>query len=252
VVIVPHPFDPLRRSPLKRPALERLAVAGLVDAIEILNARMALKSHNLRGAEFAARMGLPGTAGSDAHSRPEYAHAWLEIAPFTTPAEFLANLPTATIGGNLSPFFVHLLSTVAKRRKKIDHWRTERRTRIAAARLNEQTLNRERGTMNRSHGDTEKDEGKGSFRTSYLCPSGCSSFVLYPSPPPPCLRGSCSSSSSSSSTEHSWCLRRGRFFSGGAGLVASWRRSCRARSGRPSGCDRATSSTASTASRCAT
>ncbi|CAA9552159.1 MAG: hypothetical protein AVDCRST_MAG18-404 [uncultured Thermomicrobiales bacterium] len=136
VVIVPHPFDPLRRSPLKRPALERLAVAGLVDAIEILNARMALKSHNLRGAEFAARMGLPGTAGSDAHSRPEYAHAWLEIAPFTTPAEFLANLPTATIGGNLSPFFVHLLSTVAKRRKKIDHWRTERRTRIAAARLN--------------------------------------------------------------------------------------------------------------------
>lgn len=136
VVIVPHPFDPLRRSPLKTPALERLVAAGLVDAIEVMNARMALKSHNLRGAEFAARMGLPGTAGSDAHSRPEYAHAWIEITPFATPVEFLQNLETATIGGDLSPFFVHLLSTVAKRRKKIARWRTERRTRIMAARLN--------------------------------------------------------------------------------------------------------------------
>jgi hypothetical protein len=133
-VIVPHPFDPLRRSPLKTPALERLAAAGLVDAIEVLNARMALKSHNLRGAEFAARMGLPGTAGSDAHSRPEYAHAWIEIAPFASPAEFVQNLGSATIGGDLSPFFVHLLSTVAKRRKKIERWRIERRARMMAAR----------------------------------------------------------------------------------------------------------------------
>src|SRR4051794_36889082 len=91
IVLVPHPFDPIRTSPLKTPALERLVAAGMVDAIEILNARMALKSHNLRGAEFAARAGLPGTAGSDGHSRPEYAHAWIEIAPFTTRDEFLAN-----------------------------------------------------------------------------------------------------------------------------------------------------------------
>ncbi len=132
VVLVPHPFDPIRRSPLKRPALERLVTAGLVDAIEILNARMALRSHNLRGAAFAARVGLPGTAGSDGHSRPEYAHAWTEIAPFATPAEFLANLPAATIGGDLSPFFVHLLSTVAKRRKKLALWRVAQRARMTA------------------------------------------------------------------------------------------------------------------------
>lgn len=135
VVLVPHPFDPLRKSPLKTPALERLVAAGMVDAIEILNARMALKSHNLRGAEFAARAGLPGTAGSDGHSRPEYGHAWIEIAPFTGRDEFLANLPSATIGGSLSPFFVHLLSTVAKRRKKLAQWRTARREREAGARL---------------------------------------------------------------------------------------------------------------------
>jgi predicted metal-dependent phosphoesterase TrpH len=118
VVIVPHPFDPLRRSPLQLPALRRLVVADLVDAIETLNARMALTSHNLRGARFAAGAGLPGTAGSDAHSRPEYARAWLEIAPFQDRDEFLANLAAATINGRLSPFYVHFLSAVAKQRKQ--------------------------------------------------------------------------------------------------------------------------------------
>jgi predicted metal-dependent phosphoesterase TrpH len=125
VVIVPHPFDPLRRSPLKTPALERLCAAGLVDAIEVLNGRMALRSHNLRGAAFAAERGLPGTAGSDGHSRPEYGHAWIEIAPFTDRDGFVANLAIATIGGKLSPFYVHLLSTVARRRKK---WQARRAT----------------------------------------------------------------------------------------------------------------------------
>jgi hypothetical protein len=44
-------------------------------------------------------------------------------------------LQEATIGGDLSPFFVHLLSTVAKRRKKIRVWRATRRERANALRL---------------------------------------------------------------------------------------------------------------------
>lgn len=135
VVIVPHPFDPLRKSPLRTPALERLVAAGMVDAIEVLNARMALRSHNLRGAEFAARHGLPGTAGSDGHSRQEYAHAWIEVAPFATRDEFVANLPGATIGGDLSPFFVHFFSVIAKRRKRLTQWQTARRERGAQGRI---------------------------------------------------------------------------------------------------------------------
>ena len=130
VVLVPHPFDPLRRSPLRTPALERLVAAGLVDAVEVLNARMALRGHNARGAAFAARCGLPGTAGSDAHSRPEYGHAYVEMAPFKDRDEFVANLATATTGGGLSPFYVHLFSTVAKRRKK---WAAARQGRTVTA-----------------------------------------------------------------------------------------------------------------------
>ncbi|HET8626301.1 MAG TPA: PHP-associated domain-containing protein [Thermomicrobiales bacterium] len=129
IVVVPHPFDPIRTSPLKTPALERLVAAGLVDAIEVLNARMLLRGHNARGAAFAARAGLPGTAGSDGHSRPEYARAYVEMAPFKNRDEFLANLPGATTGGGLSLFYVHALSTVAKRRKK---WAARRAARAAA------------------------------------------------------------------------------------------------------------------------
>ena len=135
VVIIPHPFDPLRQSPLRTTALERLVAAGMVDAIEVLNARMALRSHNLRGAKFAARHGLPGTAGSDGHSRSEYAHAWIEIAPFTTRDEFVANLAGAQIGGDLSPFFVHFGSVIAKRRQKLAQGQTARRDRAAKGRM---------------------------------------------------------------------------------------------------------------------
>lgn len=126
VVVIPHPFDPLRRSPLRTPALHRLVAAGLVDAIEVLNARMALRGHNDRGAAFALEAGLPGTAGSDAHSRPEYGRAYLDIAPFASRDDFVANLATAVVGGRLSHFYVHWLSTVAKRRKK---WRAARERR---------------------------------------------------------------------------------------------------------------------------
>ena len=118
VVVVPHPFDPLRTSPLKTLALERLVAAGLVDAIEVLNARMALRSHNAHGALYATQVGLPGTAGSDGHSRPEYGQAYVEMAPFADRDEFLANLATATVGGKLSHFYVHFFSMLAKRRKK--------------------------------------------------------------------------------------------------------------------------------------
>jgi hypothetical protein len=53
------------------------------------------------------------------------------MAPFTTRDEFVANLPGAVIGGALSPFYVHVFSTIAKRRKKFAKWRADRRARVA-------------------------------------------------------------------------------------------------------------------------
>ena len=43
VVYVPHPFDPMRRN-MTEPALYELAQQGLVDAVEVLNAKTSLRS----------------------------------------------------------------------------------------------------------------------------------------------------------------------------------------------------------------
>ncbi len=60
LVYVPHPFDPVRRN-LAEPALLELVGAGLVDAIEVRNAKTSLESLNRRAAEFAvAALGAAG------------------------------------------------------------------------------------------------------------------------------------------------------------------------------------------------
>ena len=70
LVAVPHPFDSLRTaSRLRTPALERLVEAGLVDIIEVLNARSIQVEDNARALEFARKHDLAMSAGSDAHLR---------------------------------------------------------------------------------------------------------------------------------------------------------------------------------------
>src|SRR5206468_3714742 len=66
VVYVPHPFDRVRRSVIKRDALFR--VAPLVDALEVLNARCHISSDNAAAVAFAVERGLLQGAGSDAHT----------------------------------------------------------------------------------------------------------------------------------------------------------------------------------------
>jgi predicted metal-dependent phosphoesterase TrpH len=99
VVYVPHPFDPMRRN-LAEPALDELAAAGLVDAIEVLNAKTSLASLNARAAEYAAQHGLAAGAGSDAHVPDALGSAYVEMPDFDGPAEFLASLRQASVVGH--------------------------------------------------------------------------------------------------------------------------------------------------------
>jgi predicted metal-dependent phosphoesterase TrpH len=99
VVYVPHPFDPMRRN-LAEPSLVELAEAGLLDAIEVLNAKTSLASLNERAAAFAAEWDLPGGAGSDAHVPDALGAAYVEMPDFDGPAEFLANLAEAVVVGH--------------------------------------------------------------------------------------------------------------------------------------------------------
>jgi predicted metal-dependent phosphoesterase TrpH len=99
VVYVPHPFDPMRRN-LAEPALRQLARDGLVDAVEVLNAKTSLDSLNRMAAEFTDEHGLLRGGGSDAHVPDAIGAAYVEMPDFDGPKEFLANLGHGRVVGH--------------------------------------------------------------------------------------------------------------------------------------------------------
>jgi predicted metal-dependent phosphoesterase TrpH len=99
VVYVPHPYDPMRRN-LAEAALVELADAGLLDAVEVFNAKTSLAHLNERAAAFAAERQLPGGAGSDAHVPEAIGAAYVEMPDFDGPASFLGSLRQAVVAGH--------------------------------------------------------------------------------------------------------------------------------------------------------
>lgn len=99
IVYVPHPFDPMRRN-LSEAALVELTAAGLVDAIEVVNAKTSLASLNRRAREFADENDLAAGAGSDAHVPLALGSAFVEMPDFDGPADFLAKLREGVVVGH--------------------------------------------------------------------------------------------------------------------------------------------------------
>ena len=122
VVSIPHPLDSIRREALGRTNV--LEVIDRVDALEVFNARCLLPGFNSGAAALAEAYGLPGTAGSDAHSLVEIATTYLEMPEFGNRDQFLQNLRFAQIHGRRSIPVVHLSSWMAKRVKR---WQNRKR-----------------------------------------------------------------------------------------------------------------------------
>jgi predicted metal-dependent phosphoesterase TrpH len=99
LVYVPHPFDPTRHC-LREAELRDLVTEGLVDAVEVFNAKTSLGSLNARAAAFAREHGLPGGAGSDAHVPEAVGAAYVEMPDFDGPASFAAALGEGRIVGH--------------------------------------------------------------------------------------------------------------------------------------------------------
>jgi predicted metal-dependent phosphoesterase TrpH len=117
---VPHPFDRARSgSRLQRPALERLVAAGLIDILEVFNARATFAEDNREALAFARERRLPMSAGSDAHTLSEIGRGYVALPPFATAADFLAALRVGQVHGHLSPALIHVSSKYATVVKKL-------------------------------------------------------------------------------------------------------------------------------------
>lgn len=99
VVYVPHPFDPVR-SGLGRRGLDQLAESGLLDVVEIYNAKVPDESVNELALAAAAEFGVPGGAGSDAHDPEGIGAVFMELDEFSDRDGYIRSLHGASIKGH--------------------------------------------------------------------------------------------------------------------------------------------------------
>ena len=116
IISVPHPVDRIRKEAMGRENL--LAIIDQVDALEVFNSRCLLPGFNDEAQTLAREHGLPGTAGSDAHSLREIGTTYMEMPDFSSRDEFLQNLAQAKIYGRRSFPLVHLSSWISKKVKR--------------------------------------------------------------------------------------------------------------------------------------
>lgn len=116
-ISVSHPFDRLRKGAWEEADL--LQIIEHVDAIEIFNARCMFPQDNGKALAFAQKHNLLGTAGSDAHTGPEYGKAMTRLRPFDDAESFVDALRDAEFLKRLSPLHVHFGSKAAKWSKKL-------------------------------------------------------------------------------------------------------------------------------------
>ena len=117
LVYVPHPFDRYRSNALGGRALG--PIVEHLDVLEVLNARVMIPTDNQRAQEFARLHSLLSGAGSDAHSTAEIGRAYVEMAPFAGRDSFVRSLASGRVQGSVSSPHVHLYSTWAKIRRRM-------------------------------------------------------------------------------------------------------------------------------------
>ena len=110
-VSVSHPFDP-QRSGWSRATLD--LIAPQVDAIETGNARVFVPRYNRQAAAYAESLGLPGTAGSDAHHQSEVGRMYALLPEFHDADSLRTAIRSAQVYGRSSSPLVHLYSMRAR------------------------------------------------------------------------------------------------------------------------------------------
>ncbi|MFC2035852.1 PHP-associated domain-containing protein [Chloroflexota bacterium] len=115
LVCIPHPFDPLRGIKLDSQRLEELVEQ--IDVMEVFNGRSFPLWSPTKAQTFVKKYGIPGIAGSDAHSLNEIGSTYVEMPEFNGRDDFLQALIKGKIHGHRSSPLVHFGSTWTKLRK---------------------------------------------------------------------------------------------------------------------------------------
>jgi len=124
LVLIPHPYDRVRKSPLREEAA--LRIMNDIDIIEVFNSRTIFSADNEKSRRLAEQHGKLMSASTDAHTPWEIGLAYTEMPPFESPGDFLVALGKGKLVGRSSFVGVHWLSTWAKIR-----WRLHLGRRVA-------------------------------------------------------------------------------------------------------------------------
>ena len=114
LVNIPHPFSTFRASALENVAIDKMMERGDIDLIEVFNARSLLSRSSAQAQLYAQEHGIPGSAGSDAHTAPEIGHAYVEMPEFTGRDDFIAALKQGKIYGRKTNPLTHINSILAR------------------------------------------------------------------------------------------------------------------------------------------
>jgi predicted metal-dependent phosphoesterase TrpH len=115
IVVVPHPFDRLRKTRFT-PKDEDVR---LIDCIEVFNSRCLFQKYNEEAMRFAAKHALKTIAGSDAHFEYEVGKAGIELS-----SEDDGDLKKAILEGKVgifgdkSPIVNHVFSRILELLRK--------------------------------------------------------------------------------------------------------------------------------------
>ena len=112
-----HPFDP-HRSWWTEKTLDQ--ILPYLDGLEVFNARCLREEYNQAADEFALEHGKALMAGSDAHTLKELGRATMTMPRFDDAEGLRAAAREATISGELSGLYVHMVSTFARVAKKFN------------------------------------------------------------------------------------------------------------------------------------
>ena len=118
LVMVPHPFDTIRRGPLAPAAFRE--ILPHVDLVEVLNARTILPWDLGRCRRLASETGTTPVAVSDAHTPGELGSAYMELDGFDgTAASFKEAVGSGRLAGGRSSPLVHGVTAYVKVKKKL-------------------------------------------------------------------------------------------------------------------------------------